>query len=813
MSGSWRKQYQKLMTAVATACSAFIVTTSLSAADAESQTIEFNRDIRPILSDKCFTCHGPDDAQRQADLRLDRAENAYALLGDHAAIKPGSPDESLLIARVTSGDLDMKMPPVDSGLSLTADEIEKLSRWIEQGAKYEKHWSFQPVVRPAVPQVKNNDECQNAIDYFVINQLEDRGFAPSQQADSATLVRRVYLDLLGVPPSVDDIDAFTRDKSPAAYESMVDRLLADPRYGERWGRHWLDQARYADTNGYTIDSARSMWPYRDWVIAALNADMPFDQFTVEQIAGDLLPDATQDQLIATGFHRNTLINQEGGTDDEQFRNETVVDRVSTTGAVWLGLTIGCAQCHSHKFDPITQKDFYQLFAFFNSTRDVNNTGPVVKLPTEMQEKKLAELAVEINKAKKELADYDASQKKAADQQKEADDEGKKSVKPEDDPNRQPLAKNLKSLESARAALLNKIATTMVMKELEEPRPTHIHIRGDFLRKGDPVQPDTPATLFALSETKEKRSRIDLARWLVSRQNPLTARVTVNRIWMRYFGRGLVETENDFGMQGTLPTHPKLLDWLSAEFMEQGWSLKHIHRLIVTSATYRQASHYRADLAEIDPLNKLLARQNRLRVDAELVRDMGLAASGLMTNKLGGPSVYPPQPAGVYLFTQSQMKWSVSMGADRYRRGLYTFFRRSAPYPMLTTFDTPRFNTACTRRNRSNTPLQSLTMANDQTMIEIAAALGKRLLTQPANNEHERIEYAYRLCFSRKPSPDELTDLGQFVESQRSEFTSHPDDAKSLLADDTVSANEMVETATWVAVARVLINLDEFITRE
>ncbi len=703
--------------------------------------LEFNRDIRPILSNACFKCHGPDPERRQGDLRLDTAEDATANRGGSPAIKPGEPDGSEVVRRVTSTDADSLMPPADSGLALKPEQVETLREWIRQGARYQQHWALAPIQRPALPPVQQADWVRNPIDQFVLARLEAANLAPSPQADPYTLIRRLYLDLLGLPPSLDQIDAFVNDPAADAFERLADRVLASPHYGERWGRHWLDQARYADTNGYTIDSDRSLWPYRDWVINALNRDLPFDRFTIEQLAGDLLPEATRDQRIATGFHRNTLVNQEGGTDAEQFRNEAVVDRVNTTGAVWLGLTIGCAQCHSHKYDPISQREYYQLFAFFNSGQDVNSITPTLSIASDEQTQQLAELDQQITAAKAELAKCE-----------EAD--------------RAKLEATLKARETERKKLASSIPTTMVMADLPNPRQTHVLIRGDFLRKGEPVQPDVPAVLPRLPEASGPHTRLDLARWLVDPHHPLTSRVTVNRVWMRYFGRGLVETENDFGMQGTLPTHPELLDWLAAEFKDGGWSFKRLHRLIVTSATYRQASHVRPDLEAADPLNKLLARQVRLRVDAETVRDLSLGVSGLLNPTIGGPSVYPPQPAGVYAFTQRQAAWPTSTGADRYRRSLYTFFMRSAPYPTLTTFDAPNFNQTCTRRARSNTPLQSLTMANDGAMFELAQAFGRRLLTPRGESDSAQLQRGFRLALSRPAEPAELERLAAYLDQRR-----------------------------------------------
>jgi hypothetical protein len=767
--------------------------------------IDFNRDIRPILSNNCFKCHGPDEAKREVELRLDTREAAVADRGGYHAVDPQNPSASALLERINSASDAERMPPPDSGLRIADKQKLLLRQWIEQGAVFDEHWAFRPLRQPSTPKI-DSPWPRNEIDAFVLDELTHHNLAPSPEAAPHKLIRRVYLDVLGLLPTPGEVHAFVDDKSPDAYGRMVDRALASPHYGERWGRHWLDQARYADTNGYSVDAERSMWPYRDWVIQALNDDKPFDQFTIEQLAGDLLPNASTEQLIATGFHRNTLINEEGGTDVEQFRVEAVVDRVNTTGAVWLGLTVGCAQCHTHKFDPITHDEYYQLFAFFNNCEDENSRPPTLPVPTSAQQERLDELDAKIRAVASLLEKNKAEQ--APDAANAAEAAGTPQEVPTDDTAK--ASDELAALKKERDQFLEAIPQTMILRERTTPRETHVLIRGDFLRKGKQVFPDTPAALPPISAAAEPRTRLDLARWLVSPQNPLTARVTVNRVWARYFGRGIVETENDFGLQGSAPTHPELLDWLAAEFIDQGWSFKRLHRLILNSATYRQSSHHRQELAEADPLNKLLGRQARLRVEAEIVRDLGLSASGLLHTKIGGPSVYPPQPDGVFSFTQFARQWPTSTGADRYRRGMYTFFIRSAPYPMLTTFDTPVFNVTCTFRQRSNTPLQSLTMANDQTMIEVARALGQRIREQ-SDNDRDRIEFAVQLCLSRTADSFELDRLASYLEQQRQDFARTPEDAKDVAGDTPLEPIE--DAAAWTALARVLLNLDEFITRE
>ncbi len=534
------------------------------------------------------------------------------------------------------------------------------------------------------------------------------------------MIRRVYLDLVGLLPSPETVDKWLRDTRPDWYEQLLDQLLSSPHYGERWGRYWLDQARYADSHGYTNDDPRIMWPYRDWVIAAFNGDVPFDVFTTEQLAGDLLPEPTRDQLIATGFHRNTLINTEGGVKADQFRDEQVKDRVDTTGLVWMALTIGCAKCHSHKYDPIEQSEYYQLYAFFNSTADENSIEPTVHCASDEQRQAIESLRDRVADLRDQLVAEDKSPTTSPDPPPPT------TTSPDVAARKQ----RLEAMESELSRLEQTYPLAMVMQELNPSRPTHVQVRGDFLRLGAAVAPATPRVLPPLcsgpESNKRAPNRLDLAEWLMRREHPLTARVRVNRIWMRLFGRGLVETEDDFGVQGALPTHPDLLDWLARDF-QRDWSTKRLLRLIMTSSVYRQSSVLRADLQAADPRNLWLARQSRLRVEAEIVRNLALSASGLLTSTVGGPSVHPPQPDGVYAFTQHARPWPTATGSERYRRGMYTFFYRSAPHPMLSTFDVPKFNQTCTRRDRSNTPLQSLTLANDPALFELAQGIAARVL--------------------------------------------------------------------------------------
>ena len=704
--------HQRLSMWLAASCLALtLVEGSRALADAprsdqtgsESAAVDYLGQVKPVLTRRCVSCHGA--VKPRGGLRLDTA--AAALKGGTSgpAVIPGHGDLSPLVTAVRGEGATERMPLNRPPLS--ASEIKLLQDWIEQGVKAiageqpglapsQSHWAFSAPRRPAVPDVAHLRWARNAIDWFIQARLERAGVAPSAEADRATLLRRVSLDLVGLPPSPHEVDAFLGDRTENAYERAVDRLMASPHFGERWARPWLDQARYADSNGFNIDAPRSIWKYRDWVIDALNADVPFDQFTIDQIAGDLRPETGFAPRIATGFHRNTQINQEGGIDVEQFRVEAVIDRVNTTGTVFLGLTIGCAQCHDHKYDPVAQRDYYRLFAFFNN---VDEPELEIAAPAELARRNA--IRAQIDDWHRALAarypDLDNrertwektlalafTQAQAADirvafdlpREKRSGSQARALVELMiiNDPI---YVKELATLKKLQAAEPRFVTTMVVSERSGEPRPTHIHQGGDFTRKGERVLPGVPAVLPRLADSSPGTppDRMDLARWLVDRGNPLTARVAVNRIWQAYFGRGLVETDNDFGTQGTPPSHPELLDWLACELMDRGWSSKAIHRLIVCSATYRQASNVRPDGQTIDPDNRLLWRQARLRLDAELIRDAALTSSGLLTRVVGGPSVFPPQPDGVMNLGQMRRPWQADTGPNRYRRGLYTFFWR------------------------------------------------------------------------------------------------------------------------------------------
>ena len=647
-------------------------------------------------------------------------------------------------------------------------------------AEEENHWAFIKPERHALPPIKQTEWPQNPIDYFILAKLESTGLKPSREADRITLLRRVYLDLVGLPPDVESVKAFVTDKRPDAYEYAVDKLLTSKHYGERWGRHWLDAARYADSDGYSHDASRVMWRYRDWVIDAFNKDMPFDQFIVEQLAGDMLPDATLGQRIATGFHRNTQINTEGGVDKEQFRVDSIIDRVATTGEVMFGLTFGCVQCHDHKYDPIPHAEFYQLFAFFNQADE-----PRIEAPTADESKRRAE----------------------HDEKVKALDTRVKALE-QKDPERKNLDTELAKLKKARP----RATTALVMSQRKSPRVTRRFVQGDFTRPSEVVQPGTPAVLHAFPKT-EKPTRLDFAYWVANQNNPLLARVTINRIWQRYFGKGIVETENDFGTQGTPPSHPMLLDWLAMEFIRTGWSRKSMHRLIVTSATYRQSSNARPDAEKIDPRNKLLARQARLRLDAEIIRDVALASSGLLSRKMGGPGVYPPQPSGCMNLGQHRKNWKPSTGENRYRRAVYTYRWRATPHPALKIFDTPDAFACNTRRLRSNTPLQALTLLNDPAFFEISIGLARRMIKEEQGSDVKRLGLGFRLCLSRDPDSREQNVLTDLLSKQKAEFEKNPQQAKELLSGQQTDGLPTADLAAWTVVARVLLNLDETITRE
>ena len=995
--------------------------------------IDFQRDIRPVFEARCYECHG--DKKQKSGLRLDRRQSVLRG-GDSGkpAIVAGRSGESILIQKITSADPDEIMPP--KGERLTEPQVALLKNWIDQGANWpaeagseKPHWAYVKPARPALPGVANRGWPRNAIDYFVLARLEREKLQPSPEADPAILARRVCLDLIGLPPGVEEVDAFLVDKNPDAYERFVDRLLTSPEYGVRWARPWLDLARYADTQGYEKDNRRSMWPYRDWVVNALNRGLPFDQFTIEQIAGDMLPNATLQQKIATGFHRNTMTNTEGGTDDEEFRHEAIVDRINTTMSVWMGTTFGCCQCHNHKYDPFTTKEYYQFYALLNNTADADkdDEAPTMKVPKPKQAAELQTLRDKIkplddkynrqtpelaaaqaeweNQAAAELANWqvldpveysskggatftktqsksllaggrnpsndvytvlartdlkritgfklevrthDSLPKKSLGRQPDgnfvltrfevaaapADEtqsaqpvrlksagadysqaghsvsnlisdqpgegwsvnaaeeklrvhrtawftaekpiefpEGatlmftlrhdskwpeanvgrfRLSVTSDDQPGLgvaapdairkilatapaerddkqhaeltqyyhsiapelKTLREELAGLRRAESNLDQSIPITSVMVELEKGRETHLLLRGSFLSKGDKVSPGVPSVLPPLPEN-QPANRLALARWLVDAGNPLTARVTMNRYWEQFFGRGIVETSEDFGSQGDPPTHPELLDWLATEFIRRGWSMKAMQKFIVMSATYRQSSRVTPEAYQRDPYNRLLARGPRVRLEAEMIRDQALAIAGLLGRKQGGPSVMPPQPEGLWQVVYSGDNWTTSKGADKYRRGIYTFWRRTNPYPSMTTFDAPSREFCVLKRSRSNTPLQALTTLNDPAFVEAAQALARRVAGAPATDLKQRASRAFRLCLARAPQPKETERLVALYKSELANFKQNAAAAEKMANSELGKAPagmDISELAAWTVVANVLLNLDETITK-
>jgi len=781
-------------------------------AKAGGPAVDYSREVKPLLAAHCVRCHGA--VKPRAGLRLDTAaglaEGGAAVAGDGA----GSP---LVLALLGEGDgerMPLKRPPLSPG------QIATVRRWIDEGAHAPAgetpsappaHWAFVPPSRADPPAVKGTAWCRNPIDRFLLARLEKDRVAPAPEADRPTLIRRASLDLLGLPPRPEDVASFVRDGRPDAYERLIDRLLASPHFGERWGRTWLDGARYADSNGYSIDAPRTIWPFRDWVIDALNRDQPFDQFTVDQIAGDLRPGATLAQQVATGFHRNTPINQEGGIDVEQFRVESVLDRVNTTASVWLGLTMACCQCHDHKYDPLSQSEYFQFFAFFNNvdeveaplappeavaraeaaTKAVNDYLAGIAVDPALREKQRAwEASLDMVGQQKQSQEVRAAFDVVFEKRSAARNRPAFAAFIEQDPGTKAHRDAVAAIRKGAPAIL----TSMVVRERTQPRETRLLTQGDFTRPAGTVAPGVPAALPPLGVAGKAPDRMDLARWIIDAENPLTARVTVNRLWQVYFGRGLVETENDFGTQGALPTHPELLDWLATEFVGRGWSLKAMHRLIVTSAAYRQSSRARPELATVDPDNRLLARQSRLRLDAELVRDAALAAAGLLNPRVGGPSVFPPQPEGVMNLGQMRRAWTAETGPGRHRRGMYTYFWRATPHPLFTLFDAPDGTRSCTRRLRSNTPLQALALLNDEAYVECAKGLSARLAAAGAEADDDgRIDDAFRRCLGRTPTARERDRLHALLARQR--------------------ARDGDEASAWTTLARVVLNLDEFLTRE
>jgi len=805
--------------------------------------INFSREILPLLSDNCFTCHGPDEQARKARLRLDTREGALGKgKSGELAIVPKDSGGSEVIRRLTANDPDEMMPPLKSNRRLSSAQVELIRRWIDQGAPWGRHWAYEPPVRPPVPAIRS--AIRNPIDAFIQEQLAREGLNSSPEAPRATLIRRVTLDLTGLPPTPEEVSAFLRDTSPDAYEHLVDRLLCSPRYGERMAWDWLEAARYADSNGYQGDSERTMWPWRDWVVEAFNRNLPFDQFTIWQIAGDRLLLATTEQRLATGFLRNHMINGEGGRIPEENRIEYLFDQAETVATVWLGATFNCTRCHDHKYDPYTQRDYYGLLAFFNQTRVDGSGGdpqspPNLALPTPEQTLRLTELEAKLASATRVTEDFEAKKfsretgkpieesAAAKDLPKEVLEHLKVSPSDRDAGKLEKLAVHWKdsdadyarTLEEQRRARQDRdsvsrsIARVMIMEDMAKPRPTYILNRGNYLAPGAEVGAAFPASL-ATGEPLSRADRLDLARWLVAPENPLTARVTVNRFWQAFFGVGLVKTAEDFGVQGESPTNPKLLDWLATEFVASGWDVKQLIRLIVTSGTYRQSSKVTPIQLESDPENRLLARGPRFRMPSWMIRDMALAAAGLLDEQVGGPSVKPYQPAGVWEeATFGNKRYEQDHGAALYRRSLYVFWRRIIGPTMF--FDVASRQTCTVKTPRTNVPLHALLTLNDITYVEAARALAQRVLQNGANDAG-RLVVAYQLVLGRPPTANEGTILLRGLEQHLRRFAADPPAAVQLLGTGESKRDtglDPTEHAAWTVLCSTILNLDEALTKE
>lgn len=780
---------------------------------ATAQQVLFSRDVLPILAENCFMCHGPEEASRKGDLRLDTAEGAARVL----TTPDGEVNE--LLARITSADPDLHMPPADSNRRLQPEQIETVQRWIAQGGKWEQHWSFEPLVKPAVPEPAfESVPAHNAIDRFVQRRLRDEGLTPSNEADRRTLIRRATLDLTGLPPTVDEVRRFLADDSSEAWDHVVDRLLQSPNYGERMAWDWLDAARYADTNGYQGDNERTMWPWRDWVVDAFNRNLPFDQFSTWQLAGDLLPDATPEQQLATGFCRNHMINGEGGRIAAENRVDYVMDMSETMGSVWLGLTLNCCRCHDHKFDPLTQKNYYEFFAFFNQTPVDGGGGnaqtpPVLAIPSAEQQAQLKTLSDELAAIRHRLKEL-----------------------PEQDPARADLQLDVEKKEKAEKDLRNQFPKVMVMADRDEKRPTFVLERGLYNQPTDqavfasfPASLPRPLSLQAetATPTVAERSRLDLARWLFSPEQPLTARVTVNRFWQQIFGIGLVKTSEDFGAQGEYPIHRELLDYMAADFRDSGWDVKRLLRTILMSHTYRQSSKNRISeksddagqrllLSEVDPENRLLARAARYRLPSWALRDQALAVSGLLNRKIGGQPVNTYQPEGVWEeATFGNKKYKPDSGDSLYRRSLYIFWRRIIGPTMF--FDNAPRQTCVVKVLRTNTPLHSLLTMNETTYLEAGRTLAQRVL-QDAKlaTDEQRLSEAFETILCRPPRTEESAVLLAGLDRSRIHYAADNPQALQLLSigesprDLSLSA---ADHAAWTNLCLALLNLDETLNRE
>lgn len=810
------------------------------------EVIDFNFHVRPILSDRCYHCHGPDEKSRKANLRLDLQEETIKKIpeSENYPIFPGKPWESEVIKRILSDDEEILMPPPDSRLSLDEEEKAILIKWIQQGATWKKHWAYIPPEKAPLPNIKDKAWARNEIDFFVMEQLERKGLNPSNEADKETLIRRLSFDLTGLPPTLEEVELFLRDDSENAYEKLVDKLLSSPHFGERWAWEWLDVARYADTNGFQGDPTRIMWPWRDWVIKAFNENMPYDEFTIKQIAGDLLPDANKNDILATAFNRNHTHNGEGGRIPEETRIENVFDRVETVGTTWLGLTLNCSRCHDHKFDAISQKEYYQLFSYFNQTSE-NGKGsngfipPLLNLGLPEDSEKLAQLKefvaklakkvdkIEVEKfprkeglppansplAEKIAGGFNGGLDETASSRNSFQLSLMYSHFKDRDP---PYAEILDNLREAKLKLDNQASRNlqvMVMDELEEPRPTFVLERGNYTVQLEEVYSNVPRILPGLPEGI-KNNRLALAYWLVSKENPLTARVTVNRYWQAFFGKGIVKTIEDFGVQGDLPSHPEVLDWLAVDFQKNGWNVKALFKKIVMSATYKQSSKLNDNMLETDPENKYLARATRMRLPSWMLRDQALFISGLLVDSVGGKPVKPYQPQGIWEeATFGKIKYEQGFGSDLYRRSLYTFWRRIVGPTML--FDNSDRQVCSVKETRTNTPLHALITLNDVTYVEAARVLAERVLKN-MDSDKSRLEYLFKLATSRIPGKEEIHILENRLDQLRSQYSKSREEVQQLLSigEYQVATNlDQTDHAAFTVLASLVLNLDETITRQ
>ena len=735
--------------------------------------VDFNIHIRPILSDRCFKCHGPDEKQRQANLRLDIADSAFAILKESPgmfAIVPGKPDQSQVYHRIITEDTAERMPPPSSNLVLSEYEIKLIEKWIKQGAEYKPHWAFIAPQPQQMPATENKEWAKNEIDHFILGKMEEIGLLPNDAADKERLLKRVCFDLTGLPPTIEMQERFLNDRSANAYEKIVDELLANKHYGEKMAVQWLDAARYADSHGYQDDGLRTMWPWRDWVIHAFNENYSYEKFVTWQLAGDLMPEPTKEMLLATGFNRNHKITQEGGVIDEEYRLEYVTDRTNTFGKTFLAMTFECAKCHDHKFDPIPQRSYYSTFAFFNQVNEKGLLGDIT----------LASLA--------------------------------------DPPNMKISSQDVKDV----LQFINKRDTAavmvMIMKDSNVVRPTHILKRGVYDQLGDSVAFSTPPKIFPFDTTKLEKSRLGLATWLFDKKHPLTSRVFVNRIWQEFFGRGLVKTSGDFGMQGEMPSHPELLDWLALDFMNNGWNIKRLVKQIVTSSTYCQSSVVTKEKLSKDPDNIFLSRSSRARYPAEFVKDVVLSSSSLMNDEIGGPSVKPYQPKGIWESSTSgrgQLARYVQDHDDQlYRRGMYTFIKRTVPPPSMLTFDGANRDQCEVKRVRTNTPLQALVLLNDPQVLEASRVLAEKLSTEKIP-EDQKIEKAFRLIICRKASEREKQILFEYYKKEKETFSQQRSKADSFLNAGEYKHEQNInkaEAAALMQVVHTIYNMEEAITK-